>query len=161
MHNLILCYLCAVKMNSMTEQLKLSKQVCFPVYMLAKEVVSRYRPFLEELGVTYPQYLVLLVLWEEDGQTVSQIGEKLHLDSGTLTPLLKRMEQKQIIVRTRNSADERSVNITLTRQGKDLREKALAVPKQLIDAMEVSLEELIQLKKIIDHILSNLKMKEK
>jgi len=145
----------------MTEQLTLSKQVCFPVYMLAKEIVSRYRPFLEELGVTYPQYLVLLVLWEEDGQTVSQIGEKLHLDSGTLTPLLKRMEQKQIIVRTRNSADERSVNITLTRQGKDLREKALAVPKQLIDAMEVSLEELIQLKKIIDHILSNLKMKEK
>lgn len=145
----------------MTEQLTLSKQVCFPVYMLAKEIVSRYRPFLEELGVTYPQYLVLLVLWEEDGQTVSQIGEKLHLDSGTLTPLLKRMEQKQIIVRTRNSADGRSVNITLTRQGKDLREKALAVPKQLIDAMEVSLEELIQLKKIIDHILSNLKMKEK
>lgn len=143
----------------MAEQLKLSNQVCFPVYMLAKEIVSRYRPFLEELGVTYPQYLVLLVLWEEDGQTVSQIGEKLHLDSGTLTPLLKRMEQKQIIVRTRNSADERSVIITLTSQGKDLREKALAVPKQLIDAMKVPLEELIQFKKMIDHILSNLDMK--
>jgi Transcriptional regulators len=115
----------------MTEQLKLSKQVCFPVYMLAKEIVNRYRPFLEELGVTYPQYLVLLVLWEQDGQTVSQIGEKLHLDSGTLTPLLKRMEQKQIIVRTRNSADERSVNITLTRQGKDLREKPWLFPNNL------------------------------
>jgi DNA-binding MarR family transcriptional regulator len=138
----------------MGEQLKLSNQVCFPVYMLAKEIVSRYRPFLEELGLTYPQYLVLLVLWEEDGQTLSQIGEKLHLDSGTLTPLLKRMEQKHIIVRTRNSTDERSVNITLTPQGKDLREKALAVPKQLIDAMKVPLEELSQFKNRIDHLLS-------
>jgi DNA-binding MarR family transcriptional regulator len=138
----------------MAEQLKLSNQVCFPVYMLAKEIVSRYRPFLEELGLTYPQYLVLLVLWEEDGQTLSQIGEKLHLDSGTLTPLLKRMEQKHIIVRTRNSTDERSVNITLTPQGKDLREKALAVPKQLIDAMKVPLEELSQFKNRIDHLLS-------
>jgi DNA-binding MarR family transcriptional regulator len=97
---------------------------------------------------------VLLVLWEEDGQTLSQIGEKLHLDSGTLTPLLKRMEQKHIIVRTRNSTDERSVNITLTPQGKDLREKALAVPKQLIDAMKVPLEELSQFKNRIDHLLS-------
>lgn len=143
------------------QQLKLANQVCFPVYMLAKEIVSRYRPFLEKLDLTYPQYLVLLVLWEQDGQTVSQIGEKLNLDSGTLTPLLKRMEQKQLIVRTRSSEDERSVNITLTQQGKELREQAAALPKQLVETMKVSVEELMQLKRIIDHILSNLETKER
>lgn len=145
----------------MPQQLKLANQVCFPVYMLAKEIVSRYRPFLDKLDITYPQYLVLLVLWEEDGQTVSQIGEKLNLDSGTLTPLLKRMEQKQLIVRTRNIEDERSVNITLTQPGKELREKALAVPQKLVKAMKVSTEELMQLKKIIDHILSKVETKER
>lgn len=143
------------------QQLKLANQVCFPVYMLAKEIVSRYRPFLEKLDLTYPQYLVLLVLWEQDGQTVSQIGEKLNLDSGTLTPLLKRMEQKLLIVRTRSSEDERSVNITLTPQGKELRDQAAALPKQLVETMKVSVEELMQLKRIIDHILSNLETKER
>lgn len=140
----------------MSNLLKLENQVCFPVYSLAKEIVSRYRPFLEELDLTYPQYLVLMVLWENRQQTVSQIGEKLHLDSGTLTPLLKRMEQKNLITRMRDTADERVVNILLTTQGSHLEQRAKAVPQKLVENMKVSTEELLLLKNVIETILSNL-----
>lgn len=141
----------------MSEQLKLANQVCFPIYSLAKEIVSRYRPFFEELDLTYPQYLVLLVLWEQDHLTVSQIGEHLNLDSGTLTPLLKRLEQKNIISRRRSSEDERIVNITLTEEGIKLKEKAASVPQKLSSSMKVSKEELIELKRIIENLLLNIK----
>lgn len=141
----------------MSEQLKLANQVCFPIYSLAKEIVSRYRPFFEELDLTYPQYLVLLVLWEQDHLTVSQIGEHLNLDSGTLTPLLKRLEQKNIISRRRSSEDERIVNITLTEEGIKLKEKAASVPQKLSSSMNVSKEELIELKRIIENLLLNIK----
>ncbi len=140
----------------MSNLLKLQNQVCFPVYSLAKEIVSRYRPFLEELDVTYPQYLVLLVLWEHRQQTVSQIGEKLHLDSGTLTPLLKRMEQKKLVARVRDIDDERVVNILLTPEGCELEKKARTVPEKLVENMQVSTEELLLLKNVIETILSNL-----
>lgn len=140
----------------MSNLLKLENQVCFPVYSLAKEIVSRYRPFLEELDLTYPQYLVLLVLWEYRQQTVSQIGEKLHLDSGTLTPLLKRMEQKNLVTRMRDTGDERVVNILLTTQGSQLEQRAKAVPEKLVENMQVSTEELLLLKNVIETILSNL-----
>lgn len=140
----------------MPNLLKLEHQVCFPVYSLAKELVSRYRPFLDELDVTYPQYLVLLVLWEHSQQTVSQIGEKLHLDSGTLTPLLKRMEQKNLVTRNRDTGDERVVNIVLTPEGRKLEQKARAVPRKLAENMKVSTEELLLLKNVIENILSNL-----
>ncbi len=140
----------------MSNLLKLQNQVCFPVYSLAKEIVSRYRPFLEKLDVTYPQYLVLLVLWEHRQQTVSQIGEKLHLDSGTLTPLLKRMEQKKLVARVRDTDDERVVNILLTPEGYELEKKARTVPEKLVENMQVSTEELLLLKNVIETILSNL-----
>lgn len=140
----------------MSNLLKLENQVCFPVYSLAKEIVSRYRPFLEELDVTYPQYLVLLVLWEYRQQTVSQIGEKLHLDSGTLTPLLKRMEQKNLVTRMRDTGDERVVNILLTPEGGLLQQRAKAVPEKLVENLHVSTEELLLLKNVIETILSNL-----
>jgi MarR family transcriptional regulator, organic hydroperoxide resistance regulator len=141
----------------MSEQLKLDNQVCFPVYSLAKEIVNQYRPLLEEMDVTYPQYLVMLVLWEHQEQTVSQIGEKLNLDSGTLTPLLKRLEQKDLVNRARSAEDERVVKVKLTEQGKALREKAASVPKELAKSMKASVAELIQLKNLIDNILSNIK----
>jgi len=140
----------------MSNLLKLENQVCFPVYSLAKEIVSRYRPFLEELDVTYPQYLVLLVLWEHRQQTVSQIGEKLHLDSGTLTPLLKRMEQKNLVTRMRDTGDERVVNILLTPEGSLLQQRAKVVPEKLVENLHVSTEELLLLKNVIETILSNL-----
>lgn len=138
------------------DQLKLHNQVCFPVYTLAKEIVNRYRPFLQDLDLTYPQYLVMLVLWEKDGQTVSQIGEKLNLDSGTLTPLLKRLEQKKIIARSRSEKDERTVIISLTANGESLKDKAQNVPSQLVGSLSISVDELQKLRRIIDQILSNI-----
>lgn len=137
----------------MKEQLHLSDQVCFPVYLFAKEIINQYRPLLETLELTYPQYLVMMVLWEYDIQTVNQLGEKLKLDSGTLTPLLKRMEQKELVSRIRSTIDERIVNISLTEKGKELKEKASCIPKQLMESMNVSAEDLLELKNIIIKIL--------
>lgn len=137
----------------MKDQLQISQQVCFPVYVFAKEIISQYRPILDELELTYPQYLVMLVLWEHDKQTVNQLGEKLKLDSGTLTPLLKRMEHKEFVSRVRSKVDERSVNISLTEKGKALREKASCIPNQLMQSMGVSEEDLLILKNIITKIL--------
>jgi DNA-binding MarR family transcriptional regulator len=130
----------------------LSQQVCFPIYAFAKEIINQYRPLLDAIELTYPQYLVMLVLWEFESQTVNQLGEKLKLDSGTLTPLLKRMEAKLLLTRTRSSSDERIVNIALTQNGKALRIKASNIPTQLIEAMNVTVEELQELKNIISKI---------
>jgi DNA-binding MarR family transcriptional regulator len=137
----------------MKDQLHLSEQVCFPVYVFAKEIINQYRPLLEALDLTYPQYLVMMVLWEQEAQTVNQLGEKLKLDSGTLTPLLKRMELKSFIFRDRSKVDERIVNISLTEKGKALKEKASCIPTQLMESMDVSMEDLTTLKNIITKIL--------
>ncbi|SDH94476.1 DNA-binding transcriptional regulator, MarR family [Flavobacterium omnivorum] len=136
----------------MKDQLHISEQVCFPVYALAKEIINQYRPLLEALELTYPQYLVMLVLWEHEAQTVNQLGDKLKLDSGTLTPLLKRMETKAFVTRIRSTIDERIVNISLTEKGVALKEKAACIPKQLMEAMNVSAEDLLILKNIITKI---------
>lgn len=138
--------------QTMKDQLHISEQVCFPVYALAKEIINQYRPLLEALELTYPQYLVMLVLWEHEAQTVNQLGDKLKLDSGTLTPLLKRMETKAFVTRIRSTVDERIVNISLTEKGVALKEKAACIPKQLMEAMNVSAEDLLILKNIITKI---------
>jgi len=138
------------------QQLKLDNQICFPVYALSKEIINRYRSLLDKLDVTYPQYLVLLVLWEHREQSVSQLGEKLYLDSGTLTPLLKRLEQKKLVIRERSKEDERIVKIKLTPEGENLQKIAANVPKQLFEDMKVPQEELMQLKKTIEKILTTL-----
>jgi DNA-binding MarR family transcriptional regulator len=109
--------------------LLLDEQLCFALYSTFHAVGKTYQPLLKRLGLTYPQYLVLLVLWEDDGLTVGELGERLYLDSGTLTPLLKRLEVAGLVVRRREPKDERQVRITLTPAGRDLREQALAVPK--------------------------------
>ncbi|GEM53179.1 MarR family transcriptional regulator [Empedobacter brevis] len=141
----------------MTDHLKLKNQVCFPIYALAKEMVNHYRPLLDNLDLTYPQYLVLLILWEQKEQSVGQLGEKLFLDSGTLTPLLKRMEQKGFIVRSRSSLDERVVNLSLTKQGLELQEKAKRIPVQLMESMHIAEEDLDALKNIVTKILNKQK----
>lgn len=138
----------------MKDLLQLKEQVCFPVYALSREITQHYRPLLDELGLTYPQYLVLLVLWESKKQTVNQLGEKLRLDTGTLTPLLKRMEQKSIISRNRSSQDERVVEITLTPTGNALSEKAQSIPMKMIASMGISLDDLEALKRIANKILN-------
>ena len=140
------------QIESMKDPLHLSEQVCFPVYVFAKEIINQYRPFLEELELTYPQYLVMMVLWEFEQLTVNQIGEKLQLDSGTLTPLLKRMELKEFVTRIRSSNDERIVNISLTEKGKDLRIKAACIPTKMMESMDISMEDLMLLKNIISKI---------
>src|ERR1700751_5827437 len=114
--------------------LRLDNQICFAIYSTAHAFNRVYKPLLDRLGLTYPQYLVMLVLWEKDGVSVKDIGERLFLDSGTLTPLLKRLEAAQLIKRTRSKEDERQVLIALTAQGKALKEKARAVPHSILAA---------------------------
>ncbi|MFP3593849.1 MarR family winged helix-turn-helix transcriptional regulator [Chryseobacterium sp. SIMBA_038] len=138
------------------KQLKLENQICFPLYVIAKEITGLYRPFLDELDITYSQYLVMMVLWENDGLTVSHIGDKLFLDSGTLTPLLKRLETKGFIVRKRKKEDERVVEAFLTEVGKQLQQKACEIPKKIQQKIGIEPEDLIQLKDTIQKILSKI-----
>lgn len=137
----------------MSCKLKLSNQRCFPIYLLSKEIVNIYRPILEEFDLTYPQYLVLMILWEKQPQSVSQLGDELHLDSGTLTPLLKRLEQKEIIKRQRAVSDERIVEISLTEKGMELREKAEVIPQRITEKINITQEEAETLRKIINKII--------
>ena len=126
--------------------LRLDNQLCFAVYSTAHAFNRVYKPLLDRLGLTYPQYLVMLVLWERDGVPVKDIGERLFLDSGTLTPLLKRLEAAGLIKRTRSTEDERQVLIALTQQGQALRETARAVPQAILASSACSLSELSAMK---------------
>ena len=141
---------------SETEALKLSNQLCFAVYAAAHALNKTYKPLLEPLDLTYPQYLVMLVLWEGDGLTVKELGERLFLDSGTLTPLLKRLETAGRVRRTRDSVDERQVRITLTDAGRALRDKAVAVPPMLFCATGMDLPGVIGLKDDLAKLRSTL-----
>ncbi|GAB3538953.1 MarR family transcriptional regulator [Noviherbaspirillum agri] len=116
------------------DPLALDNQFCFALYSASLAMTKAYKPFLDTLGLTYPQYLVMLVLWQQDDVLVKSIGEKLFLDSGTLTPLLKRLEASGLVARTRDEADERQVRITLTKEGRALREKAQSIPRQVLCA---------------------------
>src|SRR5664279_1704173 len=135
-----------VQKPAATTQLLLDNQLCFAVYSTAHAFNRVYKPLLDRLGLTYPQYLVMLALWERDGVPVKDVGERLFLDSGTLTPLLKRLEAAQLIKRTRSTADERQVLIALTSQGQALREKARTVPQSILAASACSIAELSSMK---------------
>ncbi len=139
--------------GNMADLLKLENQICFPVYSLAKEITNQYRTFLNKIDLTYPQYLVMLVLWEYKEQTVTNIGDKLRLDSGTLTPLLKRLEQKGLVSRSRSTSDERVVNITLTKAGEELKAKVKNLPKNMMASLQLPMEELKALKESVERIL--------
>jgi MarR family transcriptional regulator, organic hydroperoxide resistance regulator len=136
----------AAEMRAADMPLQLGNQLCFAIYSAAHAFNRVYKPLLDRLGLTYPQYLVMLVLWERDGVPVKDIGERLFLDSGTLTPLLKRMEAAHLLKRTRSAEDERQVLISLTSQGHALREKARAVPQAILAASACSLGELSAMK---------------
>jgi MarR family transcriptional regulator, organic hydroperoxide resistance regulator len=131
------------------QPLRLDNQICFAIYSTAHAFNRVYKPLLDRLGLTYPQYLVMLVLWEKDGVPLKDIGERLFLDSGTLTPLLKRLESAQLIKRTRSKKDERQVLIALTPQGLALKEKARAVPQSVLAASACSIGELSAMKEEI------------
>src|SRR5215471_9309407 len=137
----------ARKQTAADQPLRLDNQICFAVYSAAHAFNRVYKPLLDRLGLTYPQYLVMLVLWERDGVAVREIGERLFLDSGTLTPLLKRLEAAHLVRRSRSSEDERHVLIALTAQGHALREKARAVPAAILSASGCSIGELSSLRK--------------
>ena len=117
--------------NEIYNGLKLNNQLCFPLYACAKEVVRRYKPFLVELDLTYTQYIAMMVLWEEKEINVKELGAKLYLDSGTLTPLLKKLEAKGYITRERSKEDERSLNISITEKGNELRDTAIKIPQKV------------------------------
>lgn len=134
------------------EQLKLSNQICFPIYAASRLITREYQPHLEVLGITYPQYLVLMVLWEEDGITVNDIAGKLILNTNTVTPLLKRMEAMGIITRKRYDRDERKVLISLTEKGKAMREQAADIPLQLMEGLQSSVINLDELMVLRDHL---------
>ena len=132
------------------DPLLLGNQICFAVYSAAHAFNRVYKPLLDRLGLTYPQYLVMMVLWERDELMVSQIGERLFLDSTTLTPLLKRLESSGLVTRTRAASDERQVIITLTRQGRSLKSQAQEVPEAVFCASECTPEELVSMR---EHLL--------
>ncbi len=115
----------------MKESLKLENQLCFRLYTVSRLTTQAYRPMLDELGLTYPQYLVLLVLWEKDGQPVNDIAKRLYLETNTVTPLLKRMEAEGLLRRTRGTEDARQILVSLTEKGKDLEEKAASIPEKM------------------------------
>jgi len=127
------------------ELLKLDNQLCFALYSSSRGVTRLYRPLLSEFGITYPQYLAMLVLWEKEPLTVKELGERLFLDSGTLTPLLKRMEKQGLLKRERSQGDERQVLINLTEEGRKLKDKALAIPLKIADQVNISQSEFISL----------------
>ncbi|MBN8989222.1 MAG: MarR family transcriptional regulator [Rhizobiales bacterium] len=138
------------------DPLLLGNQICFAVYSTAHAFNRFYKPLLDKLGLTYPQYLVMMVLWERDGVPVKDIGEKLFLDSGTLTPLLKRMEATGLIKRTRSTQDERQVLIALTPHGHALREKARAVPEAMLASSACSVGELFAMKNELEALRDKL-----
>lgn len=118
------------------ERLYLDNQICFPLYVVSRLTIRVYTPLLEELGITYPQYLVLLALWQKDEQLVGELSKVLYLDYNTLTPLLKRLEEKQFVNRSRSKSDERSVYISLTDTGKALKNQAACIPDKIIESLD-------------------------
>ncbi len=144
------------------EQLKLQNQLCFPAYAASRLIIREYKPELDKLGITYPQYLVLMILWEEDCYLVNDIAKKLVLNTNTVTPLLKRMEAMGLITREKSREDERKVNVCLTPKGKRLEDQAAHIPKKLSANLlggSMGLDELIQLKKLLDTLVSELSNK--
>jgi DNA-binding MarR family transcriptional regulator len=138
------------------DALKLENQLCFPLYACSKEIVRRYKPYLDELDLTYTQYITMMVLWEEDEINVKELGRKLYLDSGTLTPLLKKLEAKGYITRSRSKEDERNLVVKITGSGKALREKACEIPAKVGSCVNLSEEKAKLLYETLYQILDSI-----
>ena len=139
--------------NTKFDALKLENQLCFPLYAAAREVVKGYRPYLDELDLTYTQYITMMVMWENIEITVKALGEKLYLDSGTMTPVLKSLEAKGYVVRKRSTADERSVSVFLTEGGEALKEQAVEIPAKVAGCVGLKPEEAMQLYSLLYKVL--------
>lgn len=140
----------------MDDQLKLQNQLCFPIYTASRLVTQCYHPILKELELTYPQYLVMLVLWEKDEVNLSFLTEKLMLKTNTLTPLVKRMESMGLLTRERSAQDERNIIITLTEKGKQLKDKAVGIPQNLFNNIGISMEKAEQLYALLYEVIEQL-----
>lgn len=142
-------------MSDKYDVLKLDNQLCFPMYAVSKEIVRRYTPFLNEIDLTYTQYIAMMVMWEHKQLSVKELGKKLFLDSGTLTPLLKNLEKKGLVTRERSKLDERVLVVSITDDGMKLREKAVEVPEKIAGCVHIDEEEAIQLFTIVRKLLDN------
>lgn len=143
-------------MSDKYDSLKICNQLCFPLYACAKEIVRRYKPYLDPVDLTYTQYITMMVVWEERKITVKDLGSKLFLDSGTLTPVLKKLEQKGYVTRDRDKEDERNLIITLTDAGEKLKELAVDIPRQMGECVCLSEEESKTLYQLLYKILGNI-----
>ena len=141
----------------MTQQenstLKLENRICFLLYAASRDVIKSYKPYLDDMGLTFTQYITMIVLWEEKTVTVKELGKRLYLDSGTLTPLLKKMEAKGLITRKRSFEDERNLIVTVTEEGERLKEMADGIPEKILACSEISLEEAVTLRALLLKIL--------
>lgn len=142
--------------DSQFDKLRLDNQLCFPLYAAAREVTKQYRPHLDKLGLTYTQYIVMMVLWEQGKCSVKQLGERLHLDSGTLTPVLKNLEQKSFVTRCRSKEDERVLFVEITDNGRQLETEAVQVPEQVGACIKLSPEEAVTLYTLLYKLLDGI-----
>lgn len=138
------------------DSLKLDNQLCFPLYACSKEIVRLYKPFLDEIDLTYTQYIVMMVMWETGEINVKSLGERLYLDSGTLTPLLKKLETKGYITRHRSAEDERNVIIRLTDDGEALKKKAVCIPEKMQGCVHLTRDEAFELYRLLHKVLSTI-----
>ncbi|WP_022763862.1 MarR family winged helix-turn-helix transcriptional regulator [Butyrivibrio sp. XPD2006] len=139
------------------ESLKLGKQLCFPLYACSKEIIRKYKPYLDDIDLTYTQYITMMVLWEKHTVNVKTLGECLYLDSGTLTPVLKKLESKGYITRVRSSEDERNLVVSITDEGVALRDKALSIPDAMGSCVQLTAEEAGILYKLLYKIIGNVR----
>ena len=138
------------------DAIKLENQICFPLYACSKEIVRRYKPYLDEIDLTYTQYIAMMVMWDKKSITVKELGECLYLDSGTLTPVLKTLESKGYVSRNRSKEDERVLNVTITDKGMQLREQAVDIPAKMSSCVEMSPEEAKTLYKLLYKVLGTM-----
>jgi DNA-binding MarR family transcriptional regulator len=144
-------------MEEKYESLKLSRQLCFPLYACSREMIKLYKPFLDELGLTYTQYITLMVLWEHKAMTVKALGQELYLDSGTLTPLLKKLEEKGLVTRRRSDLDERNLIVTITELGEAMRDQALHIPAEMTKCINLPREDIRELYRMLHQLLEFVK----
>ena len=139
------------------ECLKLSHQLCFPLYACSREMIKLYKPWLDELGLTYTQYITMMVLWEHKAMTVKALGQELYLDSGTLTPLLKKLEEKGLVTRRRSDLDERNLIVTITEKGEAMRDQALHIPAEMTKCINLPKEDIRDLYRMLHQLLEFVK----
>ena len=144
-------------MDNKYDALRLSKQLCFPLYACSRETIKLYKPYLDELGLTYTQYITMMVLWEHKAMTVKALGQELFLDSGTLTPLLKKLEEKGLVIRRRSDLDERNLIVIITELGESMKDRALHIPAEMAKCVNLPQDDIRDLYRMLHQMLEFVK----